>query len=547
VSPFGRRDDARRARTEADREAARREREALRAAREGRPVPPPPASDPAGPEGAAPAPSPTPEEHGAGDLAPYEAPYDAGEPLGEPGAEEELVAPEDPARTPAPPSTFRDWRAAVGEPDPDPPLVRRVPPGSEPTVEPPPDDPFTRAAEPAAPPPRIPPPPAPYAPGERPIGTRRVSMAQRLPALRRHEHPPARPPAPRRPRRPLRALALLLPIALAAVAIWFLASLFQPFHGGGSGSVSVRIPQGATAGQVGDLLEQRGVVSSSFFFSLRARVSGKRGDLKAGTFRLKHDMSYAAALDALTANPPAPPTIRVTIPEGRSRGEVASIVKQAGVKGDYAAASGQTTALRPRTYGAPKGTRSLEGFLFPATYELKPTQNASVLVSEQLAAFRQNIAKVSLAKARRKHLTTYDVLTIASMIEREAAVSRDRRLIAAVIYNRLKQGMPLGIDATIRYGLHNWTRPLRVSELNSPSPYNTRKRTGLPPTPIGNPGLASIQAAANPANVPYLFYVVKPCGRGAHAFSATDAQFQQDVAAYNRARAKAGGKSPVTC
>jgi UPF0755 protein len=139
------------------------------------------------------------------------------------------------------------------------------------------------------------------------------------------------------------------------------------------------------------------------------------------------------------------------------------------------------------------------------------------------------------------------VLIIASMIEREASSAKDRRLISAVIYNRLRQGMPLGIDATIRYRLNNWSRPLRVSELQTDSAFNTRTRTGLPPSPIGNPGLASLKAAVNPANVSYLFYVVKPCGNGDHAFSSTDAAFQRDVAAYERAREENGGKDPSRC
>jgi len=154
---------------------------------------------------------------------------------------------------------------------------------------------------------------------------------------------------------------------------------------------------------------------------------------------------------------------------------------------------------------------------------------------------------VDMSAAKRKNLSRYDVLVIASMIEREALVPRDRRLISAVIYNRLKENIPLGIDATLRYALNQWSRPLRVSELNSNSSFNTRKRRGLPPTPIGNPGLSALRAAANPAHVPYLFYVVKPCGNGAHAFSSTDAKFQQDVAKYNRARAKRGGKDPSHC
>jgi UPF0755 protein len=162
--------------------------------------------------------------------------------------------------------------------------------------------------------------------------------------------------------------------------------------------------------------------------------------------------------------------------------------------------------------------------------------SASDLVQRQLDAFRQNIAKVNMRTARRRNLTRYDVLIIASMVEREAQLPRERPLIAAVMYNRLKQGMPLGIDATIRYQINNWSRPLRVSELERDTPYNTRTRRGLPPTPIGNPGLASIKAAANPAKVKYLYFVRKPGKSGEHAFSTTNSQFERDVARYQASR-----------
>ena len=142
-----------------------------------------------------------------------------------------------------------------------------------------------------------------------------------------------------------------------------------------------------------------------------------------------------------------------------------------------------------------------------------------------------------MSYAKKKNLTRYDVLIIASMVEREAQLDRERPLVSAVIYNRLKDGMTLGIDATIRYYENNWARPLRVSELERDSPYNTRLNRGLPPTPIGNPGLASIKAAANPARgKDYLFYVRKPGDSGEHAFSSTDAQFQRDVAKYQASR-----------
>jgi UPF0755 protein len=174
--------------------------------------------------------------------------------------------------------------------------------------------------------------------------------------------------------------------------------------------------------------------------------------------------------------------------------------------------------------------------MFPATYTVVEGGPVKNLVDKQLAAYRDNSAKVDMRYAKRKNLTRYDVLIIASLIEREAQLNRERPLIASVIYNRLKAGTPLGIDATLRYELNMWDRPLRVSELERDTPYNTRTRRDLPPTPIGNPGLKSLQAAANPARTDYFFFVRKPGKSGAHAFSETDAEFQEDVARYEASR-----------
>jgi UPF0755 protein len=336
----------------------------------------------------------------------------------------------------------------------------------------------------------------------------------------------------------------LLAVALVAV-LWFLVSLFQPFKGDGSGRVQVTIPRGASVGQIGDILRSKGVVSSSFFFELRSRLAGRSGDLKPGLYTLRKDMSYGAALDALTKGV-APNIVDLTIPEGKSRDEVAPLVKGAGLEGSYLKASVRSRQLSPRRYGA-KHVRNLEGFLFPARYQLKKGASARSLVSKQLQTFRQSFAKVDLGYARKKNLTPYDVLIIASMVEREAQVAKDRPLVASVIYNRLHRHMPLGIDSTIRYALRDWDKPLTVSQLASRSAYNTRNHLGLPPGPIGNPGLASIRAAAHPARTSFLFFVVKPGTCGEHAFSSTDAQFQRDSKRYNVARAKNGGRSPTKC
>ena len=201
-------------------------------------------------------------------------------------------------------------------------------------------------------------------------------------------------------------------------------------------------------------------------------------------------------------------------------------------------AAGERSVLRRvRGLGAPKGVKTPEGFLFPATYTLRRRRARRATSSrKQLDAFRDNFGGVDLAFAKRKQLTRYDVLIIASLVEREAQLDKERPLIASVIYNRLRDGMPLGIDATIRYETRNWQRPIRQSELDADTPYNTRLRRGLPPTPIGNPGLKSIKAAARPAKTNYLFFVRKPGKTGEHAFSSTNAQFDRDAARYQASR-----------
>ena len=238
------------------------------------------------------------------------------------------------------------------------------------------------------------------------------------------------------------------------------------------------------------------------------------------------------------------PVKTIAIPEGYDRGQVAEIAKQAGLRGDYLKTSQSFKGFDPAEYGA-QSPESLEGFLFPATYELPRRPTSDDLVARQLAAFEQNVSQVNMGYARSKNLTTYDLLIIGSMIEREVQVPEERELVAAVIYNRLSNGMPLQIDATIRYASGNFTEPISPSELEIASPYNTYTEPELPPGPIGNPGLAAIEAAAHPAQVPYLYYVVKPNTCGEHTFATSEAQFNEAKAAYDEARAANGGNAPT--
>ncbi len=256
----------------------------------------------------------------------------------------------------------------------------------------------------------------------------------------------------------------------------------------------------------------------------------------------------ALALHKSKAPPPPPPLkiVRITIPEGETRGQIARIASSEGLSGSYVAAARRSSLLDPLHYGAPAGTPNLEGFLFPATYELYAGSPARRLVAEQLQAFEENFGRNEIRRARELHITPYQLLIVASMVEREALLRSDRPKVAAVIYNRLRLRMALGIDATIRYALNDFSAPLTEVQLQTNSPYNTRTHVGLPPTPISNPGVAAIEAAAHPANVPYLYYVNGADGCGDLVFSTSSAEFEHNAAAYQEAVNRNGGREP-TC
>jgi UPF0755 protein len=265
--------------------------------------------------------------------------------------------------------------------------------------------------------------------------------------------------------------------------------------------------------------------------------------------RLRYALALIAALGLALAGAARPAesapdqVLRIVFPEGFSVRQMADRVSEVrkiaigkrhvtprltGVAYKNAAAQ----ARAPQAFRRYLKRRSVEGFLFPALYEFTRETRASELIAQQLAAFEQRWNTIDLSRARAKNLNPYDVLIIASMIERETAVAAERRLISAVIYNRLRNDMALGIDATLRYGLGiPGNRPLTKKQLASNSPYNTRRFKGLPPTPIGNPGVPSMRAAARPAPRNYLYFVRKP-NSVRHFFTADEEEFCRKVREY---------------
>ena len=246
-------------------------------------------------------------------------------------------------------------------------------------------------------------------------------------------------------------------------------------------------------------------------------------------------------LDRHAAAPVTPrvaTTVNVTIIPGHSRQQVQTLLHRSGIPGDYVRATVRSPLLDPTQYGAPANAHSLEGFLWPDTYNLARPVRIAALIADQLETFKQEFAKVDLGYAASKNLTGYDVLKIASLITEEAQRPGDLPLAASVIYNRLRLGMELGLDSTVAYATGNYGT-LTQRDLRSRSPWNTTNHLGLPPTPIDSPDLAALQAAAHPARTDYTYFINRVCGNGALRFTASYDQFLQWSAEWSAAVATA--------
>ena len=351
---------------------------------------------------------------------------------------------------------------------------------------------------------------------------------------------PVDAPVPRRadrssPDRPRRGVFLvLLVVFLLLVGCVGAAGAYYGYCRGASGPqhpVSFTVAPGASGEQVLEALHAKGVVRCGGLVGrILLRGTGDADRIRAGTFALTTNMTLDGAVGVLSTPPPPVPTVRLTIPEGYRLTQIADRVHELlGIPRDRFLTLAMSKGLTLPPY-LPPGHGG-EGFLFPETYRFaKDGTTANDVVQRLLAQFGTEATTLPWQNAKALGVSDYDVVTIASMIEREAKVPGDRPKIAAVIYNRLKRGMALGIDATLLYDDPTPDGQLSASDLRSNSPYNTRIHTGLPPTPIASPGLPSLRAALEPAHVPYLYYVL--CGAdGHHKFSVRYAEFLHDKAA----------------
>ena len=344
------------------------------------------------------------------------------------------------------------------------------------------------------------------------------------------EEVPQDEPASRRGRagRWLAALAVLLVVGLlvAGACALYLRSLVDP-DGDPGAEVAVEIPTGSTPGDIGTLLAEEGVIEDAGIWRWYLRVKGG-GPFLAGSYTFRENSSMGDVVEVLEDGPALAAFENVTIPEGLTVAEVAREVGESGfLDGERFAELVASGAYRSR-YQPPEIT-TLEGLLFPDTYRLEEGEDEEVLLNRMIAALDATAQELGYDDAMaRTGRSAYEVLIVASLIEAEAKVDEDRAKISRVIYNRLEEEMRLGIDASVYYALGRRGGALTESDLAVDSPYNTRNRAGLPPTPIAIPGRASLEAAINPEPGPWLYYVLAD-ESGVHAFSEGYEEFLDNV------------------
>lgn len=318
-------------------------------------------------------------------------------------------------------------------------------------------------------------------------------------------------------------------VVLLLVPAWYLLGLFVPV---GSGAVvrDVSFPAGSSVRKLAAEMESAGIIRSSWHFVLLTRLRGKANQLKAGDYSLHDGMTPAFILNKLVAGDVD--YRKFSLPEGYSIFQAAELLEQKG----YFEKDAFLEKCRDRALLARLGIaeRSVEGYLFPATYNLSKSGTEEQLISQMVAQFEKKYAELTAAADTGIGLSRRELVTLASVIEKEAVSPEEKPLISSVFHNRLRIGMPLQSDPTAVYGVRAFSGKVTKTDIKRSSPYNTYLNRGLPPGPIGNPGFEALKAAQAPAKTGYLYFVARQ--DGTHQFSRTLDEHNQAVRKYLRGR-----------
>jgi UPF0755 protein len=327
------------------------------------------------------------------------------------------------------------------------------------------------------------------------------------------------------PRRsnPVKRALLVLVFLLIAGGLGGAGALWWSLHsaqGDGRQAVYVHVGQGDTVSTISSQLEREGLLHNGLLFRLDAHLHDLGSKLKVGDYQLRPNMSIDQMVGALTLYHAR--TIRITIPEGLRSEQIAVRLQGAGIDSKSFLQAVRHPSLHLSVLADKPPRASLEGYLFPNTYEVPPHYSGADFTALMVETLNRRFTPAMRAALRAQHRTIYAALILAAIVEREARIPAERPTIASVYVNRLKIGMPLQADPTVQYSVGKpgaWWPILTTDQLHVQNPYNTYVYRGLPPGPIANPGLASIQAAVHPAPTRFLFFVAK--GHGQHAFAVT--------------------------
>ena len=347
-------------------------------------------------------------------------------------------------------------------------------------------------------------------------------------------------------RKVLLTVALLVVVlgGAGAVAVWLgWSDIHEPYKGYSGREQFVTIRQGAASGEIGRALADAQVVKDPVLFLTALWWTGQGRNLKAGEYRFDHAMTPLEVIDVIARGQVY--TQRLTFPEGLTIEEMSKVYESHGFgrAREFVEAARSTARIKDLDSAA----SDLEGYLFPETYALARNDPASRLVDAMVDRFRAVFTDEMRTRAATRNLTTRQVVTLASLVEKETGTPEERPMVAAVYLNRLKIGMPMQADPTIVYALekaHKYNGNIRRDDLAMDSPYNTYKYPGLPPGPIASPGKASLEAALAPADVPYLYFVSR--NDGSHVFATTLSEHSANVRKFQveffRAQRSAAGR-----
>lgn len=330
--------------------------------------------------------------------------------------------------------------------------------------------------------------------------------------------------------RNLLLLVLVFALALAFYGYTSYRSMLQPVDGQNPQTKTVSIPAGASSQKIGEILAGSGLIRNQLAFRIYSKYAGLAGKLQAGDYSLNTNMSVPEIISRISGG--EVDTLTFTIPEGYNLKQIIDTLADKGLvdRGKFTELLARGNFKYDFLQGIPQGEKRLEGYLFPDTYRINKGTSEEEIINMMLARFAREITPEFRQKAAALGLTPHQAVTLASIIEREAAKDEERPKVAAVFLNRMKKGMKLESCATVQYALGTNKTRLLYKDLQVASPYNTYKFKGLPPGPIAAPGQASLLAAVNPASVEYLFFVVSEDGE--HAFSKTLAEHNRKKAKY---------------